>query len=54
MFVCFKQKRYYTVSQRSPIKGVRPSPYATGVPNSKAGVIISPASTDGLTVLATG
>ena len=43
--------RYYTVS---PIKGVRPSPYATGVPNSQAGVIISPASTDGLTVLATG
>ena len=35
-----------------PIKEVRPSPY-TGVP--KAGVIISPVSTDGVTtVLATG
>ena len=36
-----------------PIKGVRTSPYS-GVPNSQAGVIISPAQTDGLTVLATG
>ena len=35
-------------------KGVRPSPYATGVPNSQAGVIISPTQTDGLTILATG
>ena len=34
-----------TVSRRSPIKGVRPSSYATGVPNSQAGVIISPAHT---------
>ena len=25
---------YYTVSRRSSIKGVMPSPYATGVPNS--------------------
>ena len=44
----------YTVSLRSAIKGVRPSPYATGVPNSLAGIIISPVSTNGLTVLATG
>ena len=37
----------------TPDKEVWPSPY-TVVPNSQAGVIISPASTDGLTVLATG
>ena len=47
-YVCF-----CPVSLRSLIKGVRPSPYATGVPNSYAGIIISPVSTDGLTVLAT-
>ena len=28
----FYQKRYYTVFQSSPIKGVTPNPYATGVP----------------------
>ena len=29
--VCFNRgDMYYTVSRRSPIKGVRPSPYATG------------------------
>ena len=39
-----------TLSQRSQIKGVRPNPYATGVPKSQAGIIISPMSTNGLTI----
>ena len=30
-----------SVSQRSPVKGVRPSLYATGIPISYTGVIIS-------------
>ena len=38
----FFQRRYYTVSWRSLVKGVMPIPYATCVPNSLAGVIISP------------
>ena len=47
----------YTVSRWAPtFKEAWPNPYATGVPNSLAGVtvIISTMSTDGLTVLATG
>ena len=36
---------YYTVSRQTPDKEVRTSPY-TAVPNSQAGVFISPASTD--------
>ena len=37
-------KKYYTVSRQSLIKGVRLSSFATGVPISLAGVIISPVS----------
>ena len=51
LFVCNRRETMQYHSSR-PIKEVRPSPY-TGVP--KAGVIISPVSTDGVTtVLATG
>ena len=35
--------QYYTVSRWTPYKEVRPSPY-TVVPNSKAGIVISPVS----------
>ena len=52
LFVCNRGDTIHI--RRSPIKGVRPNPYATGVPSSKAGIIISPVSTDGLTVFATG
>ena len=45
---------YYTVSRQASDQGSYAKPHATGVPNSKAGIIISPASTDGLTVLPTG
>ena len=40
-FQKYFQRRYYTVFWRSPIKGVRPSPYTTGGPFSQAGIIIS-------------
>ena len=53
LFICDRGKNY-KVSRQSPIKGVRPNPYAPGVSNSEAGIIILLASTDGLTVLATG
>ena len=44
---------YYTGSWQTPDKEVRLSPYSS-VPNSYAGVIISPVSTDGLTISAIG
>ena len=42
----------YTVSQQASDQGSYATSHATGFPNSQAGIIISPASTDGLTVLA--
>ena len=39
----FVTEENYKVPKWSPNKGVRPSPYTTGVPNSQAGVIISSA-----------
>ena len=49
LFVCLKQRRYFTVSSWTSGKEVRPSPYYS-VPNTNAGIIISSLSTDGLTV----
>ena len=46
--------QYYTLSRWASDQGSYTKPHATGVPNSLAGVIISPMSTDGLTVLVTG
>ena len=47
-------RQYNTVFQCSSDQGSYAKLHATGVINSWAGVIISPASTNGLTVLATG
>ena len=42
-FLVFLTEEILSLSRQSPIERVMPSPYAKGVPNSFAGVIISPA-----------
>ena len=49
---CFQQSDVKTNYQTR--SGILKHCDATGVPNSEAGIIISPVSTEGLTVLATG